>query len=335
MVDAEYQRFLQRYAQEIPKPEGAVAELGDLVTADLQFEKDGVILNTVRERKLQVLPTLQFTDGVIPDFGACLVGARIGDVREATAQIRSSSRDAALRGQSVRVFIKLLDLKSQRLPEVNAAFLALHGFDDVEHLRAEIRRMLERRRTYQQQRAVRQAILEPLLKQTPIELPAELVARQEKSTLQSLVHQLRQSGLSENEIRAQEVQIRANAHEATLRSLRELFLLARIAEAENIALDPEDLEQEILEIAERTGETPRRVRARLEKDGLVDALATQIIERKSIERILTYAQIENVPLVPPQEEPIETLEEATAAPPESEEGTAAEDQEAAGGSSET
>ena len=42
-------------------------------------------------------------------------------------------------------------------------------------------------------------------------------------------------------------------------------------------------------------ETPRRVRARLEKRGLMDALRNQIIERKVIERIKQHAQFKNVP----------------------------------------
>ena len=36
-------------------------------------------------------------------------------------------------------------------------------------------------------------------------------------------------------------EIRANAHEMTLRSLKEFFILARIAEAEGITVEEEDL----------------------------------------------------------------------------------------------
>ena len=54
---------------------------------------------------------------------------------------------------------------------------------------------------------------------------------------------------------------------------------------------------EIEAIAARTDESPRRVRARLEKEGLADALASQILERKAIDRILEYVTYEEVPLV--------------------------------------
>ena len=83
--------------------------------------------------------------------------------------------------------------------------------------------------------------------------------------------ELRQEGISDNQIRASEAAIRANAHESTLRSLKELILLAKIAEAEKIEVDEEDFEIEIESMAERTGESPRRIRSRLEKEGLTAA----------------------------------------------------------------
>ena len=92
--------------------------------------------------------------------------------------------------------------------------------------------------------------------------------------------------MSDNEIRASEAQIRANAHESTLRSLKELLLLAEIADAEKIEVGEEDAALEIEAMAARTDESVRRVRARVEKEGGPDSLATQILERKVIDRIL-------------------------------------------------
>ena len=99
--------------------------------------------------------------------------------------------------------------------------------------------------------------------------------------------------MSDNEIRASEAAIRANAHESTLQSLKELLLLAKIAEAENIEVDEEDLEVEIEAMAERTGESPRRIRSRLDKEGMTEDLTTQILERKVIDRILESSTIED------------------------------------------
>ena len=120
------------------------------------------------------------------------------------------------------------------------------------------------------------------------------MSREEKTTIQRLVAQLKRRGMTDKEIRASEAQIRANAHESTLRSLKELLLLGRIADAEKIEVGEEDAALEIEAIAARTDESVRRVRARLEKEGGPDSLMTQILERKVIDRILEETVIEDV-----------------------------------------
>ena len=72
---------------------------------------------------------------------------------------------------------------------------------------------------------------------------------------------------------------------------------------------------EIEAIAARTDESPRRVRARIEKEGLADALASQILERKTLDRILEYVKFEEVAAVE-EEVAVETLDQtATPRPP--------------------
>jgi trigger factor len=153
-----------------------------------------------------------------------------------------------------------------------------------------------------------------LIHATPFELPADLVSREEKTTIQRLVAQLKRRGMTDNEIRASEAQIRANAHESTMRSLKELLLLSRIADAEKIEVGEEDATLEIESIAARTDESVRRVRARLEKEGGPDSLMTQILERKVIDRILEETVIEDVQASIEPEEDVETIDYTLIAP---------------------
>ena len=61
--------------------------------------------------------------------------------------------------------------------------------------------------------AVRRQVLDALIAQAPFDLPPDLVSRQEKSTISRLVMELRQEGFTDNDIKAREAEIRANAHE--------------------------------------------------------------------------------------------------------------------------
>ena len=277
------------------------------MTADIRFHRDGQVLNEVKEVQFRFQPELRFQDGSVPNVGQALLGVRPGESREAAARIGSGSADPSLRGQAVQVTFQVNDLKQLRLPEVNAGFLVSIGFETQDQLRQALREMIERRLTTQQRQAVRKEVLDQLLTETPFDLPADLVARQERSTIRRMAMELRQGGLSDNEIRAREAEIRANAHESTLRGLKEFFLLSKIAEAEDIMIEDADIDIEIESIAARSDESPRRVRARIEKEGLGETLASQVLERKALDRILQYVKFEEVPLV--EEQAVETLDQ--------------------------
>jgi trigger factor len=318
-VEAQLRSFLERYAQLVPKLEGG-AEVGDFVTADLTFHRDGAKLNQAKEIQFRLQPELRFQDGSVPEVDKVLEGVKPGESREADALIGSSSPDPELRGKTIKVTFDVLDLKLLRLPEVNAAFLQSIGFDSEEELRRALREILDRRLAAQQRQAIRRDILLKLVHETPFDLPADLVARQEKATLHRRVLELREGGYSDAEIRAREAEIRANTHETSLLSLKEFFILSKIAEAEDIKIDETDIEMEIEAIAARGDESPRRVRARVEKEGLTEALASQILERKTIDRILEFVAYEDVPHV--EEKAVETLDQTAGVVPEVSEAAA-------------
>jgi trigger factor len=293
-VDRELSRYLERRGQVVPKLEGT-AERGDYLTADLVFIRaDGKRLGELKECEFRLLSELRFQNGSISNISDTLVGVKPGDSRELQAKLGTAVDDALLRGATIAVRFLVHDLKRLRLPELNQEFLNSIGLDSVEALRLEVRRNLERRVETEQRQTVRNQIVDALLRATPFELPTELVSREEKNTIGRLVAQLRQGGMSDKEIDASAAEIRANAHEKTLRTLKEYLLLGKIADAEGISVEDADLTFEVQMIADRTEESVRRVRTRVEKEGGADALASQILDRKVIDRILETARIEEV-----------------------------------------
>ena len=186
-VDAQLKPFLERYAQIVPKLEGG-AEIGDFVTADLRFHRDGQTLNEVKEIQFRLQPELRFQDGSVPERRR-KPWSGSSPARAARPRPRSApgSADPSLRGQTIQVTFQVHDLKQLRLPEVNAAFLDSIGFESQDELREALREILERRLKSQQRQAIRREILDQLLAETPFDLPADLVARQEKSTIRRLV----------------------------------------------------------------------------------------------------------------------------------------------------
>ena len=105
-------------------------------------------------------------------------------------------------------------------------------------------------------------------------------------------------------------------------ALKEHFVLQKIAEVEKIDIKEEDIDEEIERLAAQNNESPRRVRARLEKEDLLDVLATEIIEREALNLILDSAEYEDVPLVAKDESAVTSVE-AQAVPGEMKDPAAA------------
>ena len=307
-VDENLNRFLEGRGSVVPKLEGN-AEAGDYLVADLTFiGPDGEPLDELKEAEFRLQSELRFQNGTITGAAEALSGAARGETRELTAKLGSAVENPELRGASIPVKVSIHDLKRLRLPELNEAFFDSIGIDNLEDLRGAVGETLRRKIELEQRQAMQRQIVDQLITSTPFELPTDLVTREERTTIQRLVAQLKRRGMTDKEIRASEASIRANAHESTLRSLKELLLLGRIADEEKIEVSEEDAALEIEAIAARTDESVRRVRARVEKEGGPDSLMTQILERKVIDRILEETEIEDLQTSIEPEEDVETID---------------------------
>lgn len=309
-IDAAIERLLSEHGQLVPKD--GPAELGDYVSTDLTFAYQGNVLSSAQEEVIRLRPVLSFRDGRISNFGEIMVGVTAGETREAEAEIGEDAPNMALRGQRVQGTFKVHEVKRLQLPEMTPELLAeLGDFESEAEFRDAVRDMLKRRLEYEQHRRVRQQITAALTAAANWDLPPGLLERQSRRELSRAVMELQRSGFSDAEIRAYENDLRQNSRRETARALKEHFILERIAELENIEESPEDYDEEIRLIARQSGETPRRVRARLEKQGGMDVLRNQIIERKVIDLIQQHAQFAEIPYAP--EQPVaEALDRAVA-----------------------
>ena len=296
-VDRALERALANHGQLVPFD--GPAEPGDYLTTNLAFRHEGAVLSRAEEEVIRIRPVLSFRDGRIAGFDKVMAGVRAGETRECEAELTQDAPNVPLRGATVTATFEVLEVKKLELPELTPDFLQSIG--DVESeadLRDAIRDNLQRQLEYTQHRRAREQVTAALTASADWELPPGLLERQSRRELERAVMELRRSGFSDQEIQAYENDLRQNSREATARALKEHFILERIAEDEDIVDEPDDYEMEIRLLAAQSDETPRRVRARLEKGGGMDVLRNQIIERKVIERILSHAKFKDVPWRP-------------------------------------
>lgn len=277
-------------------PHEGPAEPGDYVTVNLTFKDGDSVISEFKEQVLNVRAVLSFRDGKVEGFDKLMKGAQAGERRNGQAELTQDAPNEALRGKRIDVEFEVLEVKKLELPELTPAFLEdLGDFESEADLRDAINDMLQRRLSYEQHRQAREQILKALTVAANWDLPPALLKRQSLRELERAVLELRRSGFTDADIRARENELRQHSRVNTARSLKEHFVLERIAEEEKIDAEPSDYDDEIGLIAQQSSESPRRVRAQLEKRGLMDTLRNQIIERKVIERIMAHATFKDVP----------------------------------------
>jgi trigger factor len=333
-VAREEHRLLSRYGQLVPK-EGGSAAIGDYLVVDMTTRFADVVIGGAKELSLRVDDRLAFRDGVADGFADKTIGAKAGETRVVDIAMSDSVALEQLRGKTLQATLEIKDVKQMRLPELTHEFLHNFGVHSPEQFREQIRVLLERRLDYEQRQSAREQVLSQISAASSWELPQDLLYRQARTTLARRVMEMQEAGISEDEIRARERLLQRDVLRSTEEALKEHFVLQKIAEVEKLDIDEDDINDEIERLAEINNEPPRRVRARLEKDDLLETMAAQLIERKALDLVLSTAQYTDVEVGKTAEGRVTNVEaqavpgemkDPTAVPPSSEETKESADQ---------
>lgn len=290
-VDAELVKLGAGSADMIPVDDAA--EPDDFLVIDLVSSHDGKEISRASEQMVQLRSNLSFGDAQLEGFEKLMKGAKAGDKKSTKLKVSEYAENEEYQGEEVELEISLLDVKRMEVEDL-AKIAERMGFETLDELRDLIRKNLESRLQYEQRQEIRDQISASLTESANWDLPKDLLKRQSKRELERALIELRSSGFSEQDIQAQENQLRQNVLKRTETMLKEHFILERIAEAENIEDEDADYELEIAKIAMQRNDSPRRVRARLERSGQMDALRNMIVEQKVIAKIEENAKFETV-----------------------------------------
>ena len=168
--------------------------------------------------------------------------------------------------------VELVEVKEKVLPPMDDAFAKKYDAENLEKLRAGVRRDLENELKYSQAKAMRGQIVRGLLDRVMFELPETAVAHETRNVVYDLVRENSQRGVKREMIEQQKDQIYAAATHNAKERVKLAFLIQRIAEQEKITVSQEevveagavaggDVSDSAREIPEGFAEAQRRERA--------------------------------------------------------------------------
>ncbi len=292
-VERAKENYLAQYAS-LEERDGA-CQPKDIVQLTLRATHGGEMLREIVDFFARLKPILRFVDAELPGFDTLLTGKSVGDEVATQVTISSEANKIEMRGEAVDVTLKITAIKRVVLPELNAEFLSRAGFETAGELEDAIRNSLERQVTYEQRQSTRKQVLRKITSAADWELPESLVLKQVENAMRREMLEMQQAGYTPAQIRARENEMQQKAVSETRQALKEHFVLDKIATEENISVSPSDIEAEIQYMAMSRGESPRRVRARLVKSGMIENLEAQIRERKAVDVIIERAEFKDVP----------------------------------------
>ena len=291
-VAAFMSQYLSQYGER--KEVEEAAKSGDYVSVDIKFNSGDKELNSLSGVTVELKPTLRFQDAELEKFDKVMEGAKADDQREAEVTVSGESENIEMRGEKVVVSFEVKSVMRLEMPEMTKEFFDRIGVENEGALKDNIRDMLERQITFKQRQSTREQVLEQITASADWDLPEDLVLKQTDNALRREVLEMQQAGFTQQQISARENEIRSKAVSTTRQALKEHFVLDKIATKEDIQCEPQDIEMEITMMAMQRGESPRRVRARMQKSGMIENLDAQIRERKAVDFILDKAEFKDV-----------------------------------------
>jgi trigger factor len=231
---------------------------------------------------------------LIPGFEEQLVGASAGDERSVEV-VFPGEYPGELAGKAANFDVKVSDVKTKRLPELDEDFASeAGGFDSMEELREDIATRLREADSGAIEREFEEAVLQAATDEATIEIPDRLVhARAHEMIEQTLTTLARQGITKETYLKITGKDEEELAHDAepdAANALRREAVLAAVVDAEQIQPTDEDLVEALRPAAERDGSDPAELVAQLRKAGRLDALREDVANRQAIDLLVAEAK---------------------------------------------
>jgi trigger factor len=199
-------------------------------------------------------------------------------------------------GEQVAFQVLVKDVKRKVLPEATDEWVSeVSEYETLDQLKRDARNRLELYAKVQAQLAVRDRTLIAVAQLVDVEVPEALVNRELEQRLHDLMHRLEQQGATIPQyltaIGQDQAAFLAEVREEALRAVKaDLALRAVVAQADIVSTD-DDVEAEVVRIAERANEKPAKVRRDLEQRGLIEAVRFDVARGKALQYLVDHAEV--------------------------------------------
>ena len=240
---------------------------GDMVTVQLAMPDDAATDATAEPREYRIVLG---TGQALPAIEEVITETAPGATTERPVKWPEDFPDEEQRGKTKTVRVTVEDVKRKTLPELDDDFARATGdFESMAALRDTVREDLVKHAEREADADVRQKLVDEIIAANPFDIP------------QSWVNRLVDAYLETYQIPEEERErFRNEFRPLAERQVRRDLVVSTIAKNEGLEATEADIDERVMEVAEKRGTEPGQVYASLEKAGRIAELERNITEEK-------------------------------------------------------
>ena len=272
-------------------------EMGDMVTIDVTGEVDGE--SEVNETGVDYI-LVEGSPNPLPGFPEALVGVAMGESREFTLPFPDDYFDSEKVGKECKFGVVVVEVKERKMPELDDEFARSMGMEtnSMEELREKIEEEMTNQSRLAADNRFEDLAIRALVDLSEVELPPLLVENEVDHMLSDQAEAMRRQQVSMEDylstvgksVEELQEEARPQAEERLLRSL----VLQAFREKEGLEVTSEDIEEELgkVTVESVSGENP--LKSVLESEEGRRYIENMLINRKTLERLVTIAKGEAI-----------------------------------------
>jgi trigger factor len=225
-----------------------------------------------------------------PGFDAQLLGLHEGVEKTFEVRYPDDYTIEELAGTTVAYDVSIKAIRKRVVPALDDEFAKdLGDFENLDALRAHVRRDLEHEAMHEAERELRGELLKQLASRVTFDVPASLLDREIDRRMEDFVRRLIDQQIDPMKVNINWEEFREKQRDAASEAVRGALALDEVARREHVAVTEEDVNAEVERYAERSGRSAAAVRAKLEKEGGIARLYSGLRREKTVDFLLSKA----------------------------------------------
>jgi trigger factor len=227
------------------RAQDAAVQDGDRVTVDFEGKIDG---EPFEGGKAEAFQFMVGEGQMLKEFEAAVRGMKSGESKTFPLAFPADYHGKDVAGKTADFMVTVKKIEAAHLPEVNEAFAKSLGIAEanVDGLRADIRKNLEREVKFRLLARNKQAAMDALVSKAELDLPTSIVQNEVERLIEGARADLKQRGIKD----ADKAPIPAEVFQPQAeRRVRLGLVVAELVRANNLGAKPEQIKQHIDELA--------------------------------------------------------------------------------------